>query len=258
MKDPFESPKSGLVYARERLAEFNGACQRFFDAKPYAVFQEPDVQPGYEIVKTKLSRPMPSRWPHDAFCIFNTIRSTLDQCGWAAARLAKNIGGNTYFPFADSEADVDRMRTGRCKDVPPDIFTLFRAFKPYKGGDDLLWSLNQATNASKHRFIVPVLSDPGSVRIIERAALTSRNDVIPFKPKWDAVKDEMPLFRVGAGSQGQYEVQYTLHVAMGDVGVLGGKPLSAAIDALLSKADRIVSATEAECARIGLLPQITL
>jgi hypothetical protein len=32
-----------------------------------------------------------------------------------------------------------------------------RRFKPYKGGNDLLWALNGICNVNKHRMLVPVV-----------------------------------------------------------------------------------------------------
>ena len=39
--------------------------------------------------------------------------------------------------------------------MPPEILALFRAFKPYKGGNDALWALNKLCNAKKHCALIP-------------------------------------------------------------------------------------------------------
>jgi len=80
---------------------------------------------------------------------------------------------------------------GNCKDLPPEIITLFRGFKPYKGGNDLLWALNQIVRANKHAVLAVFSIDvqrSEHVRIRHRASTEVR---ILFPPaQWDRSNQE--------------------------------------------------------------------
>lgn len=82
---------------------------------------------------------------------------------------------------------------GRCKHLPKKIVDLLRAFKPYKGGDNRLWALNELCNTNKHASIRPVAIASGGIEYRNITA-NDRASVIP--PVWDRAKNEMELIRL--------------------------------------------------------------
>jgi hypothetical protein len=162
-----------------------------------------------------------------------------------------------YFPFARTAAEFENVIKGRCKNIPADILTLFRAYKGYQGGDDLLWALNVLCGASKHQLIKPVGQTVDGVwyeRIqVDYADESNFLDILMGPPAWDRDKNEVVLFIAGPKVKFSYQGKLTIRVAFGDVEGVSGEPVIATLHALSSKVESIVNVTEAEARRIGLI-----
>ena len=72
-------------------------------------------------------------------------------------------------------------------------------------------------------------------------------------PKWDSVKNEIVFARLGPGGVFKYNFDFTFYIAVGEVPELAGEPLFPMLDAMSAAAERVLSATEAECRRTGIL-----
>src|SRR5262245_61209963 len=152
----FRSPKQRLARAQEKIAELNAAIETFVKSEPYARVVEINPASGFQFHKIKMTKPLPDLLTDLTMEIIEALRSALDQAGFACARLdGKPNAKSAYFPMADTGPDLANVIKGRCKDLPPDIVTLFRSFMPYKGGNDPLWAMNKIAN-TKHTALVPV------------------------------------------------------------------------------------------------------
>jgi hypothetical protein len=151
MGDPFRSLKRRIVRANEHISAFKAGADAFFDMQPYTRVVERDPETGGEIRKLALTRPLPDHITDLAFEAIEALRSALDQAGYAAAVAGGAVRPkSSYFPIADFPGELDHVIKRRCKDIPPDVVTLFRSFRPYKGGNGLVWAMNKACNTSKH------------------------------------------------------------------------------------------------------------
>ena len=159
MSDAFASPKSKLAWAKENLLpDLHQRIEGWLSLDPYAQVIEPDPQkPGWEIHKIKLVKPFPEAFGNLVGDVVGNLREVLDTAGYAIALALNNPDArNIAFPFA---SDVDHMASsiGRAKDLPKEIQSLFCGFQPYRGGDDLLWALNELCNGKKHKIITTSL-----------------------------------------------------------------------------------------------------
>lgn len=210
-----------------------------------------------KVHKVKLVKPIPPKFSTLVAEIVEGLRSALDQVGFVCATL----GGVTdskraYFPIADSaeKLETDVIGRGRCKDIPPDILTLFRAFKPYKGGNDPIWALNKACNAAKHQSLI----DVG----MEMYGVTSRGGYVagpaqvshPNALRWDSLNNEIVLGKVRPGGDFKYDYTFKFFIAFSEIEMIAGQPIMPILGTMFGEVERIVLGTEAECRRLGLIP----
>lgn len=252
MGDPLESPKLCLSYARDDIQDLDNKFEAFFMSNPYTKVIEHDLKAGMDVHKVKLTKQLPARISHLANRIAVEMRSALDQCGYAIAKASGNTRlKGTYFPFARTASELDDVVSRRCKDLPPEISAFFRSFNAHKGGDDLLWSLNELANCHKHRFIMPVAH--GNVGTHFKNLSVRGSFAIPNQA-WNTEKNEIEIFRASHGSETKYDIDLAFYVAFGDIGAVKGAPVLTVLLDLANRVQEIIGATETEARRIGLVP----
>lgn len=257
MSDPFNSARSKLTWAKENL--FPDLYQRivgFDNLQPYAKVVEPDPQqPGWEIHKIKLVKPFPESFGNLASDIVVNLRSALDNAGYAVAvATGKPDARNCAFPFAK---DVAHMASGigRSADLPKEIQSLFCGFQPYRGGDDLLWALNELCNGNKHKFISPMQT------VMWRGRASAQGFGRPFSMpdphKWDSTNNEMVVISLGPlvvpNATWDYDFDFLPLITFNEIPVVAGKPILGVLYELCLKVESILTGIEAESRRLGFI-----
>ena len=256
MSDPFASSRSKLVWAKENLLpDLDRRIREFHNLEPYAKVVEPDPQaPGWEIHKIKLVQPIPEAFGNLTGDVVGNLREALDTAGHSiAVAIGKPAARNCAFPFA---SNVDNMASsiGRSADLPKEIQSLFCGFQPYRGGDDLLWALNELCNGKKHKLVTPIQT------IMWRGHATVRGFGRPFSMpdphKWDSVNNEMIVVRFGPfvvpDANWDYDFDFFPLIAINEIPVVEGQPVLGVLYQLCLKVESVLVAIEAESRRIGL------
>jgi len=70
-----------------------------------------------------------------------------------------------YFPIADDAAKYEAKKHGKMKGASQKTFDVIDTLKPYKGGNDLLWTLYRLNNIEKHRMLLTVGSQAAGVNL---------------------------------------------------------------------------------------------
>jgi len=255
--EPFASSRSKLAWAKENLLpDLDRRIREFHNLDPYAKVVEPDPQrPGWEIHKIKLVQPFPEAFGNITSDIVVNLRSVLDNAGYAIAdAVGKPDARNCAFPFA---SDVDNMARsiGRSADLPKEIQSLFCGFQPYRGGDDLLWALNELCNGNKHKFVTPMQA------IMWRGRASVKGFGRPFDMpdphKWDSASNEMVVVRLGPivapNATWDYEFDFLPFIAIHEIPVVSGHPVLGVLDELCLKVESVLAAIEAESRRLGFV-----
>jgi hypothetical protein len=252
MSDPFADAKSKLAWANKRFADLQREVRNFGQLYPYKEIVEPHPdKPGHQVRKIRLIQALPPDIAHITAEIVNSLRSTLDVAGYAIAlACGKSNPKSTAFPFAGSVDGMALTLGGRCKDIPPQIQSLFFGFQPYAGGDDLLWALNEICNTEKHKIVIPI--GTGAYPMAEYAHGTGFMQ-IPSPHVWNSEKNEMELITLGPGAQFDYEFDFTLFVAFGQIKIVGHSELIDTLRKIGHKVDTILVAIEAESRRLGFI-----
>jgi hypothetical protein len=241
-----------LANAKRHVADLEVQSGIYLSSDPYAEVVEQDAKTGEHVFKVKLVKPMPPAFNGMASDAVNNLRFALDQAGYAVAVAAGGKGKNTHFPFGDSAADVRGCKGGGSREIPDQIFSLMEAFKPYRGGDDLLWALNKLCNANKHRIVSPVAIATGDTLKVNKLSVQGA-PMIPRVPIWDRKKNEMEMFRFPATLKNfECNVDFTHAIAFNSVEAIRNQPALTVLHAVSSKVESVLMAVEAEARRIGL------
>jgi hypothetical protein len=256
MAIPFASPKLTLARAHHHIRDLEKQINAFVCEKPWANIMENDPATGHQSHKIRFTRWLPDMLPCIVFDAATNLRAVLDQSGFAAAIASgKSNPKRTNFPFGDDSAGLDNNVFGRkvADDCTPEIVALFRAFNPYKGGNDSLWALNKLCNAKKHCSLVPLIANPSVFfggRLIGDGWISETTS--PGHIGWDADKHEIELMRIYPPAlKAEITSNMAIEVALDGVDTLTGKPIVRALDTMASEVERVLVATEAECRRLG-------
>jgi hypothetical protein len=253
--DPLDSSRYSVEHAKRRIAEFDGEATVFFNSQPYQGVIERNANGTQERYKFKLVKPMPAALQGIAFDALNSLRSALDQAAFACAVAAGRNGKNAKFPFSAHAADMKGKVTGysngkgRSKDIPKEVFDFMAACRPYRGGNDLLWALNELANSHKHEIVTPVAIAADQM-LVDHAEFSGRAE-IGF-PRWDRVKQEIVIATVNTAHVKKLDVKVRTFIAIAKVDVVAGKPAVGILNELTRMVDGILGGVEAESRRIGL------
>lgn len=225
MPGQFASPKRRISRAKEHIADIKSRVGSFFHTKPYTRAVERNSD-GLDEHKVNLTSDIPNRITDLSYEAIEALRSSLDQAMYPVA-----VANGTkrpdliHFPIADSSTDIESILNSRgLKDFPPDILTLLRGFKPYHGGNDLIWALNRIRRQSTHRLIVPV-------------------GVGIKAPRWNGEKNELVYAVAQPGASLDYDLNIAFFIAFGPVEGLAGQPVVDVLTAITAETERIVPVT---------------
>lgn len=254
MANIFKSPRTMVGRAKHHLADLEAQINAFAKDKPWTQVVETDLDGIGQILKVKFTKRLSDDLPHIIFDCVNNLRPALDQAAFGIA--VKHTGNanpkSAKFPFGPTETDMLNNLAGAGKDLPTEIRELFKGFKPYKGGNNALWAMNELCNAPKHKIIYPVTIG-GRIGMGGNAAISKP---IILGGGWDREKNEITLARITdpSGVDGQLNFNGTFAVALDDVDeVIRGQNPVAVLRTMVGEVERVLVATERECRRIGLI-----
>jgi len=245
-----------LARAKHHLTELEREIGVYLDTDPVPVVAEENAEANEYVYKFKIVKPMPAMLNGIASDAVSNLRSALDQAGYACGIAFGGKGKATYFPFGDTLAEVRSRAMGGSSEIPPEIFAVMEAFKPYKGGDDTLWSLNKLANANKHRILSPMAIIADEFQLRNFKVLSSGPVKAAMNPTWDHAKNELAFAWVGKTPDLNVDchVEVTTLVSFGEIEAIYGQPADGVLQALVGKVDSILTAVEAEGRRIGIFP----
>ncbi len=88
--------------------------------------------------------------------VLQNLRTALDHMAvqiYSKRRMNTNIR-SIFFPINESEVKFNEWTKKAPKEFSKDVINEIISIKPYRGGNDLLWQLNELNNIDKHRMLV--------------------------------------------------------------------------------------------------------
>ena len=165
----------------------------------------------------------------------------------------------TYFPIlenAPSTAKEEQSFAKKVKGMAEEAVDLIRAIKPYKGGDNVLWTLHRLSIIDKHRLLVTVGGVLANWGISQHIAVTNPPlDTLERMPRlyaspaaWTEVRKlTFPLktgdeiLRDFPGAKLNKKIKFEIDVAINEYGICEGDPLVAVLRAVLNRVLRTVA-----------------
>jgi hypothetical protein len=195
--------------------------ESFFEGNPYGVVRKVD-ECGVVFVAT-ISASVPLRFGVIVGEVIYNLRSCLDQmiCQ-AIVGNGEKLTHHSGFPISRSPKEFEFAFPGKVKGASTEVAALVKALKPYKGGNDGLWYLNEMSNNEKHKF--PVLVAARYTELIIRP----RSVPTPYRfPQRRVIllQAGTELSRVVGGPEVNVNPEFTFRIAFGENQILEGEPV---------------------------------
>ncbi|MEE8439620.1 MAG: hypothetical protein V3S07_08525 [Micropepsaceae bacterium] len=249
MNEHFSSAHLTLERAHFHISDLEGQINEFRHNNSWAYFVETDPETGDQIHKIRFTHKVLVRWSCVLFDAVNNLRAVLDQTAYAVAVITESPSTkHVAFPFAKDKAHWAAKVAGCCKDLPPEIVSLFEASNAYKGGNDTLWAMNELCNTKKHFKLVPM-----SMQGLAITTSPPLGDSTSERPFWDAENLQLIFLRVPAGQNVNHNVHVAYNISVEGIDVLAAKTVSGFIHNAHKIVEGILVTTEAECRRLGFI-----
>ena len=198
--NPLEGPKLKIERTKRHIDELESAIEVYGATKPCIGTTGIDPKTGWDRICIEPPKIIPANLSVIAGDALHNLRSGLDQL---ACRLAEQSGAtitkDVYFPFGRDRDRFEASAKEKIRKLSPAAQRFICDLKPYKGGNDLLWSIHSLNLMDKHNLLVPM----GGVSNINMRFVSAKeqieNGVSPSK------------------AQDHHQVDYTLIVAFRDI-----------------------------------------
>jgi hypothetical protein len=239
MNDFLSGSRLKVARAKDHIMEVAIQSTSFFESKPHRIFSERDAQGTGFTVKLRLERPIPDKISVVVGDALSQLRSALDVlvCSAALNNGATNTK-NIYFPFAKDAAEFELPATQRkIEKLSNGDRMVVGAFKPYKGGNDLLWSLNALCNIDKHNRLIAVGGMGGRINAMH---LTGGQYFIPA-PRRQPLDKDVVLIVGRSGNPPQGDINLSLDIAFREVELVAGQPIVALLNKYADLVEYIIN-----------------
>ncbi|HXH52324.1 MAG TPA: hypothetical protein VNH53_02690 [Sphingomicrobium sp.] len=246
MANHFRSARRRIARADTHIKNVETGISVFMAQNPFQVTTERGTSQGrsdWIWIKLKQTAPFPDDIGDAAAEAADALRSALDHACFAVATVAgAENPKSTHFPFADDPTQLENVIKRKCRDLPHDFVDLLRDYKPYAGGNDLLWAFNKVRAGNQHRFLLDVAISANHTRLRGKAP---HGDFVfgHAPPNWNPEKQEM-LLAEGFGFDPDIDVSVDVQTAFRGAGPLTGKYVVPMLRELHSTVSEIVDDIE--------------
>lgn len=250
MQPDFSSAHALLRRANYHIDEFESGAKAFVGKNPYTLIDDYNPDTGLIDCKIRVTQEIPDYLAIDAFEIVNALRSCLDHAVYDAVIIMTGNASPKYtkFPFGKTKEDVERDLQRKNSQIPDCFGKFLIDFQPYEGGNPVLADLNEVRNGKIHRTLTPnVLASQG---IGIGSGYVEEIHFHSILSEWNSAKQELTYMRLEKPAKGQFQLNVTIAIAMGEGTAQSGKTALEFFRASFGEVTRIVSAVEAETTRI--------
>ena len=239
----FEGPKLKVERAKRHICELDTEISTFRGRERYRIVIETDTTTHWHQAIFRVQEDIPAYFAVIIGDVVHNLRSALDLLACELVRLNRRNDSKVYFPFAKTRDDlVIAIKRARIDRAGPEVVTIIRSLKPYKGGDDTLRAIHDLNIMDKHKLLIPIwqlakidhlkmTSEPHSAEVIGGTAL---------------LKDGDKLFGMAGLSAHEikYDFKWSFDIAFGEGQPLEGESVIPTLYQLASLAKGIVQTFE--------------
>lgn len=245
--DLLASAKLKIEGADSHIKDMAVQINAFFqaDPKPFRTYVE--VEGAKQVFKVQLTGDLPGAIFNRVGDALSNTRSALDHLVGALAVKNGKTAKDANFPITDDHKKFEDKRIQRIEEVVgKDAWSMICKLKPYRAGNDLLWSLNTLRNTDTHETVTPIASGVTQatfkvrIRLPEAGEVDFMNSPISFDENKVARIWRIPANATILGG----ETQFSLDVAFTKVEPVDGQPVLAVLQRFLDLTRRTVSLFE--------------
>jgi hypothetical protein len=181
--------------AREHAVRLDEHLQAFLASAPYKVSARRDEVTRRPIYFVAAVEPVPDAIALIAGDALQNLMAALDHLAYQLVCKDTNDQppnpSRIYFPLAHDQANYDARKAGKMAGTRPATVAAIDALKPYKGGDDLLWTLYRLNNIEKHRLLLTVGSQAAGIHLGQLIATHLSPE---FPPEGSTMLQQMTQF----------------------------------------------------------------
>lgn len=167
MQDDFLDAQAARQWAETQIPLLQRDFIDWKDANPFRIAREGHPDGTCDVIVAVDEQPLPLTCNAWVGAIINSLRSSLDLVAAALAkRKGKNVEKSVYFPICCSRPAFE-TRLKSIKWLSGNEKDAVKSFRPYRGGDDLLWPLHYLDIVRKHRRLIVTL--PRVVAFVHRS-----------------------------------------------------------------------------------------
>jgi hypothetical protein len=156
-----------IKWGGEAVQSIASELQSALSGDRLEVFEEVDAVTQDRLLKIKLRGPLPSEVQKQIGIAAHMLRSSLDATAIALAKTAKLASlDHVYFPLGKDKDTFEKQSQAKLRGIDAVAVKIIEGFKPYQGGNNLLWGLHRLSIADKHYDIIPMLG-AGNINLIQ-------------------------------------------------------------------------------------------
>jgi len=242
MRNDLLSAQASVDWAVSNFPALQKRLDIWRDDNLHVVIEDLPSDNPNSIIVAREKEPLPLMFNAEVGAYINAIRSSLDIL---ATSLVERYRipikeEDTYFPVLNSEA---QFRSPRYKGsefvqgLPPTERGIIETLKPYKGGNNLLWSLHHLDIVRKHCRLLTVEPNPVSFHI---NGWGLESTFTPISGGWMCNPGETVLGFLAKGAP-KPKMEFTGYIGLNEPGALARHPLVPALDKFASLANSIIT-----------------
>jgi hypothetical protein len=169
--------------AEKHIHELKTALEEFYARKPYGIGKKIDANTRDQIYYLTRIDPVPLPISLIIGDVLQNLRSALDHLAYALVTkaIAPTLP-NKYLTFPIMDTAKQYMAPegrGKIECAGDDAMKIIDSFKPYKGGNDLIWQLSRLNIGDKHRLLLTTTNR----YMFRRATFVDRGRMALSNPK---------------------------------------------------------------------------
>jgi hypothetical protein len=155
MSDRLIGIRAKIERAKQHVRDLEIAVQAFRNTNLYGFQIEDDLQTGEKIHRVHIRSQTPDDFSLMIGDAVHNLRSALDHLAWQLVEANGNPPGKgTYFPISETLTKYIASKGAKIQGMSAGAESLIDSIKPYLGGNDDLWKLQELDNFDKHRLLL--------------------------------------------------------------------------------------------------------
>lgn len=244
--------KAKIDRAKGQVDDFDRDVRNFIQNNSYDVVSNLNLNRTEQVWRFRLRNKDTSELAVSAGIILHILRSPLDNILSEVAFEHSGTRKDTAFPFGkDIHAFESRVRE-TTKHLPAEAIDLIYSFKPYGGGNELLWALHNLNVHDKH----PGLRAIGHVQGVNMASLSVWNGQVlvmgnrfgqhlhaeSWTPQFfaiEAMSEDPEFLTTTPGAQVECDAKPTFQIVFSGIRGFDRKPAAAVLHEMRDQVARI-------------------